>query len=118
VIGHGASWLERDGLVVHFWEVFPEVPIVALLRSNDDPFADADFNCRADNPPLWERTVAQASEEESPPTHKHLPVSKCVCLGGRRSGLKFGGRKAVMVRLHSRARFSPILILRSSISSL
>lgn len=60
VIAHRASWLERDGLVVHFREVFREVPIVALLRSNDDPFADADFNCRADNPPLWERTVAQA----------------------------------------------------------
>ncbi len=60
VIGHGAPWLERDGLVTHFREVLPGVPIVALLRSNDEPFADADFNCRADNPPLWERTIAQA----------------------------------------------------------
>jgi len=60
VIGHGAAWLERDGLIAHFREVLPEVPIVALLRSNDDPFTDADLNCRADNPPLWESTVAQA----------------------------------------------------------
>ena len=60
VIGHGAPWLERVGLVTRFREVLPGIPIVALLRSKDDPFADADFNCRADNPPLWERTVAQA----------------------------------------------------------
>jgi hypothetical protein len=60
VIGHGAPWLERDGLVAHFREVLPGVPIIALLRSNDDPFTDADFNCPADNPPLWERTVTQA----------------------------------------------------------
>jgi hypothetical protein len=52
--------LERDGLVAHFREVLPGVPIIALLRSNDDPFTDADFNCPADNPPLWERTVTQA----------------------------------------------------------
>ncbi len=62
VIGHRAPWLERDGLVAHFREVLPGVPIVALLRSNDDPLASADFNCPADNPPLWERTVAQALE--------------------------------------------------------
>jgi len=62
VIGHRAPWLERDGLVAHFREVLPGVPIVALLRSNDDPFTDADFNCRADNPPLWEGTVAQTLE--------------------------------------------------------
>jgi len=60
VIGHGSPWLERDGLVAHFGEVLSGVPIVALLRSSDDPFTEADLNCRADNPPLWERTVAQA----------------------------------------------------------
>ncbi len=49
-------------VVAHFREVLRGVPIVALLRSNDDPFTDADFNCRADNPPLWEGTVAQTLE--------------------------------------------------------
>jgi len=60
VIGHGAPWLEREGLIAHFREALPRVPIVALLRHNDDSFSDADFNCPADNPPLWERTVIQA----------------------------------------------------------
>ena len=60
VIGHGAPWLEREGLIAHFREALPGVPIVALLRHNDDSFSDADFNCPADNPPLWERTVIQA----------------------------------------------------------
>src|ERR1019366_7918779 len=36
------------------------VPLVALLRSRDDDFSDVDYNCRADDPPLWVRTVAQA----------------------------------------------------------
>ena len=31
VIGHGAPWLERDGLVAHFREVLLEVPIVAMI---------------------------------------------------------------------------------------
>jgi hypothetical protein len=33
---------------------------IGLLRTTDAPFSGADFNCPADNPPLWERTVAQA----------------------------------------------------------
>ncbi len=33
VIGHGAPWLERDGLVAHFREALPGVPIVALSPS-------------------------------------------------------------------------------------
>ena len=60
VVGHGAPWLERHGLIAHFREALPGVPIVALLRRNDDPFSEADFNCPSDNPPLWERTVTQA----------------------------------------------------------
>jgi hypothetical protein len=60
VFGHGAPLLERDGLVAHFREVLPGILIVALLRSTDDPFNGADFNCPADNPPLWERTIISA----------------------------------------------------------
>jgi hypothetical protein len=59
VVGHGAPWSEREGLVAHFQETLPAIPIVALLRSTDAPFHGADFNCPADNPPLWERTVIQ-----------------------------------------------------------
>jgi hypothetical protein len=36
------------------------LPIVALLRSRDDDFKTADYNCGADDPPLWVRTVTQA----------------------------------------------------------
>lgn len=60
VIGHGAPWAERHDLIAHFRETLPEIPIVALLRSSDDSFRNADFNCPADNPPLWERTVTEA----------------------------------------------------------
>lgn len=60
VIGHGAPWLEREGLIEHFRETLPGIPIAALLRPSDDPFTGADFNCPADNPPLWERTVMEA----------------------------------------------------------
>ncbi len=59
VVGHAAPWLERESLIAHFQETLPGVPIVALLRSTDAPFHGADFNCPADNPPLWERTVIQ-----------------------------------------------------------
>jgi len=38
----------------------PGVPLVALLRSRDDDFNTVDYNCRADDPPLWVRTVTQA----------------------------------------------------------
>ena len=57
VLGHGAPWLEREKLIAHFRELLPGITLVALLRSTDAPFSGADFNCPADNPPLWERTV-------------------------------------------------------------
>jgi hypothetical protein len=59
VIGHGAPWEERRKLIAHFRETLPGVPIIALLRRRDRMF-DCDFNCSADNPPLWVRTVNQA----------------------------------------------------------
>ena len=60
VIGHGAPRLDRESLISYFRERLPGIPIVALLRSTDTPFAGADSNCPADNPPLWEKTVIQA----------------------------------------------------------
>jgi hypothetical protein len=60
VVGHGAPWLECESLISHFRELLLGIPIVALLRRTDPPFSGADFNCPADNPPLWERTVVQA----------------------------------------------------------
>ena len=60
VIGHGAPWLEREDLIEHFRKTLPKIPIIALLRSTDNPFIGADFNCPADNPPRWLRTVAEA----------------------------------------------------------
>ena len=60
MIGHGASRQERQGLI-NFRKAVPGVPLVALLRSmRDDDFSTVDYNCRADDPPLWVRTVTQA----------------------------------------------------------
>jgi hypothetical protein len=60
LIGHGADWEERCNLASHFRETLPGVPIVASLRRGDKDISGADFNCPADNPPQWVRTVSQA----------------------------------------------------------
>lgn len=60
VIGHGAPRRERRELVVHFRQTLPGVPIVALLGRRDEAFGNTDFNCPADNPTQWVRTVSQA----------------------------------------------------------
>ena len=60
MIGHGASRQERQGLIDHFRQAVPGVSLVALLRSRDDDFNAVDYNCQADDPPLWVRTVIQA----------------------------------------------------------
>ena len=60
VIGHGASREERQGLIGYFRQSAPGVLLVALLRSRDDYFDDVDYNCPADDPPRWVRTVTQA----------------------------------------------------------
>lgn len=60
VVGHGAPWLEREDLIAYFRELLPGIPIVSLLRTTDAAFRGADFNCPADNHPLWEKTVVQA----------------------------------------------------------
>ena len=53
LIGHGAPWEERCKLAAHFRETLPGAPIVASLRQRDTDVSGADYNCPADNPPLW-----------------------------------------------------------------
>jgi hypothetical protein len=60
LIGHGAPWEERTELAGHFRKTLPGVPIVASLRQRDKDVIGADSNLRADDPPLWVRTVRQA----------------------------------------------------------
>src|ERR1700687_399963 len=60
LIGHGAPWEERCNLAAHFRETMPGVTIVASLRRQDKNVTGADYNCPADDPPLWVRTVSQA----------------------------------------------------------
>ncbi len=60
MIGHGAPWQERVKLIAQFREILPGVPIVALLRRRDKAFSRADFNCPADNPPLWITVIRDA----------------------------------------------------------
>ncbi len=60
LIGHGAPWEERCDLAVHFRKTLPGVPIVASLRQRDQDLIGADYNLRADDPPLWVSTVRQA----------------------------------------------------------
>jgi hypothetical protein len=60
LIGHGAPWEERCNLAAHFRKTLPGVPIVASLRRRDQDVSGADYNCPADDPPLWVRTVRQA----------------------------------------------------------
>jgi hypothetical protein len=60
LIGHGAAWEERSQLISHFRRTLPGIPVIASLRQSDKPFENADFNCPADNPPEWVRSVRQA----------------------------------------------------------
>jgi DNA-binding NtrC family response regulator len=60
VIGHRAPRLERCELITYFRETLHAVPIVALLGRRDSAFSETDFNCPADNPPLWVKMVSQA----------------------------------------------------------
>jgi hypothetical protein len=60
LIGHGAPWEERSRLITHFKRTLPGIFVIASLRQSDKPFGNADFNCPADNPPEWVRTVRQA----------------------------------------------------------
>ena len=60
MIGHRAPRLERCELIAYFRETLHAVPIVALLGRRDSAFSQPDFNCPADNPTLWVKTVSQA----------------------------------------------------------
>ena len=59
VIGHGASSRQRHDLISHFRDSLSGVSILALLRRQEEACGSADFNCLADNPPKWIRTVRQ-----------------------------------------------------------
>ena len=73
VIGHGATWVDRQELIAHFRAALPGTPIVALLRKSDLGFDGADYNCPGDNPPLWIRTVAQSLARGREPTSSSRP---------------------------------------------
>jgi hypothetical protein len=60
LIGHGAPWEERSQLIAHFKRSRPGIPVIASLRQSDEPFSNADFNCRTDSPPEWVRLLRQA----------------------------------------------------------
>jgi len=60
IIGHRASRHDRQELIRHFRHTALNVPILSLLGRDDKPFDDADYNCPADDPPLWIRTVTLA----------------------------------------------------------
>jgi hypothetical protein len=60
LIGHGAPWEERSQLISHFKRALPDIPVIASLRQSDKVFENGDFNCPADNPPEWVRSVRQA----------------------------------------------------------
>jgi hypothetical protein len=40
--------------------MLPTLPVIALLRMQEESFGEADYNCPADNPPEWVRTVTSA----------------------------------------------------------
>jgi hypothetical protein len=61
IIGHRASRSERQELIEHFRKTSPETPIIALLGHYDVQFENVNFNCPADDPPLWVSMVTQAS---------------------------------------------------------
>jgi hypothetical protein len=60
LIGRGAPWEERCNLAAHFRKTLPGVPIVASLGHRNQDLIGADYNLRADDPPLWVSTVRQA----------------------------------------------------------
>jgi len=60
VIGHGAPRQERAELILYFKRMLPTVPLVALLRIQEESFSEADYNCPAASPPEWVRTVTSA----------------------------------------------------------
>jgi hypothetical protein len=63
MIGHGAPWQDGQDPIAQFQKTLTEIPIVALLRSNVDPFGDADFKCIARGAllPLIEMVATQRS---------------------------------------------------------
>ena len=60
IIGHLASRTDRLRLITYFRQIASKVPIIVLPGRDDADFAEADYNCPADDPPQWMRTVSLA----------------------------------------------------------
>jgi hypothetical protein len=60
IVAHRASREERVGLIRHFRRTAGGIPIIALMGRDDFTFTDADYNCPADQPDLWIKTVQTA----------------------------------------------------------
>ena len=60
VIRHRAPREEREDLIRHFRATVANVPILALIGRDDSAFQGIDYNCPADEPHLWIRTVQMA----------------------------------------------------------
>ena len=60
VIGHRAPREERENLIRHFRSTVASVPILVLIGREDRAFEGVDYNCPADEPQLWIRTVQMA----------------------------------------------------------
>ncbi len=65
VIGHRASWHERNQLISYFNEVLPGVPILAFLRMGDGSFSGIQLSIPADDPVGWLRGVSKVPKPTS-----------------------------------------------------
>jgi hypothetical protein len=50
----------EEPAAAYFKRVRPEAPVVVLLRQQDEPVQAADYNCPADSPPEWIRSLGTA----------------------------------------------------------
>ena len=66
VVGHGSTWFDRRDLIAFFCATFPNVPVIALLRRSEEPFYDAAYNCPADEPVTWLKTIRKVLTVEAP----------------------------------------------------
>ena len=60
VIGHRAPREERENLIRYFRSTVVNVPILALRGREDSGVVEGVYNCPADEPLVWIRTVQMA----------------------------------------------------------
>jgi hypothetical protein len=60
IIGHGATQSIRKELIRHVRSVLPDVPVIALLRRDEQPIESATQNLRADDPLAWVKQISAA----------------------------------------------------------